>query len=422
MGIQMIQRFLSEPVIQNDLNSKVFVIQGQAGTGKTTMLKLALQDIISNESHLSFESINNVYEADLFTNGALGCVGVTVAHKAKKVLNRSIPICTTYASYFGLIVNIDDYGNKKFIPNPNKKTQNNALFRKTQKVVVHDEVSMYDLDMINHILSSTPFDTKVILVGDPGQLPPINENEEFPTDEDSPAFTIFQNKIILRKKVRQTEGNPIIELTDFIYEKIFTVNGVTQNELNEVLNLMSIPKFNEGIGYEMVKFKEFLPIYTSLTKDFMDSKIIAYRNDNVNFYNNLIRNYVRNNPSEKIIPGELIYMNDTFSIDQKTKFYNSDEYIISAENKLSHEGVECHQAFVDGSLHDHLNTSQNTYMLIPTHEGQKELDRLMVYYNRCISETKYGTMERNIAYSKKFKFLEKFANISYGYCYTSHKS
>ena len=31
-------------------------------------------------------------------------------------------------------------------------------------------------------------------------------------------------------------------------------------------------------------------------------------------------------------------------------------------------------------------------------------------------------MERNIAYSKKFKFLEKFANISYGYCYTSHKS
>ena len=30
---------------------------------------------------------------------------------------------------------------------------------------------------------------------DPGQLPPVNENEEFPTDEDSPAFTIFENKI-----------------------------------------------------------------------------------------------------------------------------------------------------------------------------------------------------------------------------------
>lgn len=253
-------------------------------------------------------------------------------------------------------------------------------------------------------------------------MPPVNENEEFPTDEDSPAFVIFNNKIILRKKVRQTEGNPIIELTDFIYERIFTQGGVTQQQLGEVLEKMSIPVFNNGIGYEMVKFKDFLPIYTSLTKDFMDSKVIAYRNDNVNFYNSVIRNYVHNSPVEKIIPGELIYMNDTFSHDQKTKFYNSDEYIITAENKITHEGVECHQAFVDGSLYDHLNTSQNTYLLIPTFEGQKELDRLLMFYNKSINETKYGTIERNIAYSKKFKFLEKFANISYGYCYTSYKS
>ena len=421
LGVKMIKEFLTTPVIDGDINSKVFVIQGQAGTGKTTMLREALADIISAETHLNFESVKNVYEADLFTNGPLGCVGVTVAHKAKKVLNMSIPICCTYASYFGLVMSIDDYGNKIFRESPNIKTKNNALFRKTHNVAVHDEISMHDLNMINHNLSNTPFDTKIILVGDPGQLPPILENDENPSDDDSPAFHLFQNKIILDQKVRQTIGNPIIELTDFIYSKIFKPD-LSITDLNEVLGVMASPKFNEGIGYAMVKFTEFLPIYTSLTKDFLDSKVVAYRNDTVKMYNQIIRDYVNHNPIEKIIPGELIYMNDTFVLNTKTMFYNSDEYIITSTTLLTHEGVECYQSFVDRDKHPHLNTSQNTYMLIPTEDGEKELRRLTVYFDREIAAQPYGSQQRKIAQSLKYKFLDKFAKISYGYCYTSHKS
>ncbi len=406
-----------------DINTKVFVIQGQAGTGKTTMLRNALADIIGNETQLSFESVKNIKDADMFNpNGSLGCIGVTVAHKAKKVLNKSIPICATFASYFGLIMSIDDYGNKTFVPNPNPLTHKNALFRKTHKVAVHDEVSMYDLDMINHTIMNTPFETKIIFVGDPGQLPPINENEENPTDEDSPAFYLFQNKIILDQKVRQTEGNPIIELTDYIYENIFNPYGVSQHQLNNVLKRMLIPKFNDGVGYDVLSYDKFLSVYTNITRDFTDSKIIAYRNGNVDFYNDTVRNFIYNNPQNKIIQGELIYMNDTFSLDRKTTFYNSDEYIIQKENIFVHEGVECHQAFVDGSKYSHLNLSQNCYMLIPTFTGQLELNRLMIYFNRCIEDTQPRTQERKIAYAKKYKFLEKFAKVSYGYCYTSHKA
>lgn len=109
---------------------------------------------------------------------------------------------------------------------------------------------------------------------------------------------MFQNKIILDQKVRQTIGNPIIELTDFIYSKIFKPD-LSITDLNEVLGVMASPKFNEGIGYAMVKFTEFLPIYTSLTKDFLDSKVVAYRNDTVKMYNQIIRDYVNHNPIEK---------------------------------------------------------------------------------------------------------------------------
>jgi ABC-type cobalamin/Fe3+-siderophores transport system ATPase subunit len=165
IGVQRIKEFVNSPIDLNDYRTRVLVLVGQAGTGKTTMLRNGLEEVLQVDENIAHESIKTRYDADLFNNGVLGCVGVTVAHKAKKVLNRSIKITTTYAGYFGMIQDNDEYGNKIFVPNPDLNKRNSSLHKKPHRVAVHDEVSMYDADMINYVLANTDPLTKIILVG-----------------------------------------------------------------------------------------------------------------------------------------------------------------------------------------------------------------------------------------------------------------
>jgi len=417
-GVTQIKEFLKLPIDMDNPDTRVIVLQGQAGTGKTTMLKIALEEIIASEAGLTHESIQNKFEADLFNKGILGCIGVTVSHKAKKVLSNSIPICTTYASYFGLIMKYNEFGDQIFVPNDNPKVLDKALCNKPHKVAVHDEVSMYDKDMIDYLLKNTDPITKIILVGDPGQIPPIKQADEQTgemSDEDSPAFTMFSNKVILTEKVRQTKGNPIIELSDLIYNEIFGSHNLTL-----ALNEMAKPKFNDGIGYEMLPSNKFLEKYINITKDFMDSKIISYRNDTVDMINRTIRNFVYNNPMQTIIGGELIYMKNTFSTDRYTKFYNSDEYIISNVQEVTHKDVPCYQAYVDRNNYPHLSKSQKCYLMIPTPQGDTVMKQKIWFFDKTIREADNYNYKM-AAIARKMKFLEEFSQVSYGYCFTAHK-
>lgn len=419
IGVQKIKDFLKLPINIDNPLTRVIVLKGQAGTGKTTMLKLALEEVLETDKNIAHESVKTRYDADLFNQGILGCVGVTVSHKAKKVLNRSIPITTTYASYFSMIQDNDEFGNRKFVPNPDINKRESALYKKPHKVVVHDEVSMYDEDMLNYILANTDPITKIILVGDPGQLPPIKETGEdgYLTDEDSPAFEWFkETMIVLTEKVRQTKGNPIIELTDFIYEQIFT-----EQNIGLVLELMQNSKYNDGIGYRMLQYRDFLKEYTTVTQSFLDSKLLAYKNNSVNFYNKTIRDFIYKNPSKKIISGELIYMNETFQFSRFGFLYNSDEYIINDVDIVTENEVECYKCYIDPSLYPHLKNEKAPFFLIPTENGQKQYDKSIFFMKKFINEQKNAQLKRK-AWARYFSYINKFSKISYGYCFTAYKA
>jgi hypothetical protein len=254
---------------------------------------------------------------------------------------------------------------------------------------------------------------------DPGQLPPIKETGEdgYLSDEDSPAFTWFKdNMIVLTKKVRQTEGNPIIELTDFIYKEIFSTH-----DLASVLQTMSVPNYNEGIGYTMLKYVDFLRTYTSVTTSYIDSKILAYRNDTVNYMNDSIRNFIYNNPTQEIIEGELIYMSSTFQCSRKGFLYNSDEYLIDSIHIVVEKEVECYKCIVNKGGHDHLINEHNPFFLIPTAQGKIQFQNVSIQLKRFAIQEK-DNFKKKKAWARYLNYINNFATISYGYCYTSHKS
>jgi ATP-dependent exoDNAse (exonuclease V) alpha subunit len=67
-------------------------------------------------------------------------------------------------------------------------------------LAIIDEVSMVNEEMANDLMS---FDVPILVVGDPGQLPPI---------EGAGYFTNREPDIFLREIHRQAADNPIIRL------------------------------------------------------------------------------------------------------------------------------------------------------------------------------------------------------------------
>ena len=157
---------------------QVFRLFGYAGTGKTTLAEHLL-DYVDGE----------VYFA-AFTGKA-----------ALMLRKRGADDASTIHSLIyhprGEEVIKDKVGKSTMVPtfqlNPNSPVSEAAL-------IVIDECSMVDEDLGKDLLS---FGRPVLVLGDPGQLPPISG---------SGFFTDQEPDILLETIHRQAEGNPIIEL------------------------------------------------------------------------------------------------------------------------------------------------------------------------------------------------------------------
>ena len=237
--LEEFEKFRKTPITR-DINSRVFVLSGPAGSGKTTLVKYLLQKELQEDMSYFQE------ELDIFYKNSMNVAGVTLSHKAKNVLKKSIVNSRTFASFFGLREQHNPDGTKVFVKQPQNPLNPDPCYL-PHKFVVHDEVSMYDMEMIKIILDETSLSSKIILMGDINQIPPINTIG----DLDSPAFTLFENIFYLTKRHRQTNENPILELSDLIIEEI---QG-SQN-LNRVLEAFKEEEQNNNLSI----FENFYPL------------------------------------------------------------------------------------------------------------------------------------------------------------------
>lgn len=404
-GLIKLNAFLSSKV-DDKLSSRVFVLKGKAGTGKTTIIKYALKKMLEEDK----KKINrNDMSFDLFSFPNV--VGVTQSHKAKNVLMQSLWACKTFASCFGLKQAYGPDGQIKF-EKPKKK--NNGFDKPPMaslpiNVFVHDECSMYDISMLNYVLQDTNYASKIIFMGDPGQIPPIS----CVGDEDSPVFSLDlpeENQHTLIERVRQTAGNPILELSDIIYEEIFG----SQN-MERVLEALRQENYKDGKGFRHVRRSEFLNDYKKISEDYTDTKVVAYRNATVDNYNNGIRRYIYGNPDKAFIVNEIIYMNDTYCKENgqgKVQFqcYNSDEYKIEKIDEIEIDGLKTIKLYVDGL----------TRYIPVVHPFS-----LAEFNKNCSSLAYWAKQAQGYEIGKKwgqyYTYKGQWGDVSYGYCYTGHK-
>lgn len=165
-----------------------FVLAGYAGTGKTTLLRYVITEVLKLQPEVQ-------------------AAFVTPTGKAATVLIRSgIPATTIHKLIYTSIVE-----EKEIAMNGKKITVENLTFKRREsigksiKLIVLDEASMVADELLYDLLE---YGIKVLICGDNAQLPPVEGLNSFFT---APDYT-------LKTIVRQNEGNPIIKLSQLARE------------------------------------------------------------------------------------------------------------------------------------------------------------------------------------------------------------
>lgn len=168
-ALREVGKFLRDP------RQQIFRLFGYAGTGKTTLAR---------------ELANSVVGTVLFA---------AYTGKAAHVLRQKG--CTDASTIHSLIYKLEDEnrGNPTWKRNPDSDIRHASL-------VIIDECSMVDEEIGRDLLS---YGTKILVLGDPGQLPPV-KGEGF--------FTAARPDVLLTEIHRQARDNPIIRLATDVRE------------------------------------------------------------------------------------------------------------------------------------------------------------------------------------------------------------
>jgi len=265
-----------------DSKEKMYVLQGHAGTGKTSLINYLFTD-----SYF----INKTVVFSAPTNKAVS-VMKSMAHEnsSKKSMDYK-----TIHKLFSMKRNIDINGNSQFNVDIESLISENYIERKNKyknifdyDFIVIDECSMISKEILMVIYKfSNKIKGKIIFLGDKCQLPPINE-------EKSKVFTII----------------PCYNLSDVVRcnSKLLPFCNYIRECIETNCNGLKIKQFKNDKLIVIRNKKDWLLEYINLISPDSSPIILAYTNRCVNNINNEIRkilyptlNHLKYNENERIL-------------------------------------------------------------------------------------------------------------------------
>ena len=255
------------------------VIEGPAGTGKSTLVEYILKDIVNQRKLLKL-IMGTPTEKEL----AIEVTATT--NKAAKVISALVGTeARTIQSFLNLTIkpNFKD-GTNDLVP-----TNNYVIIR--NKIIFIDECSFIDLNLLDWIRKTT-LNCKIVFIGDPFQLAPVRVSQ-------APVFSQGIEAVRLTEIMRN--GGAIQALSnqyrDTVESSIFPVLKPNQ------LDVMHV----SGPSFQSMVNKEFFSPLSHLNLIPVNSKIIAWSNDKVIEYNDYIRDL--NGFGKKLEVGEEVITN-----------------------------------------------------------------------------------------------------------------
>lgn len=300
----------------HDSGNLLAKLKGYAGTGKTFLIKYLIEDARKIRVRKFDPEIGETVEKSFAI-----CV-TAPTHQAKKVIQKASG-CPgrTIQSLLGLAPNTDI---ENFdINNPAFEVKNNPSMPKYDLVVI-DEGSMCATGLKDLIIDTAfKHGVKVLFVYDAAQLAPVGE-DIIPVDKD-PRIHISEE---LTDIIRTDNSNPILSTYTSIRNNL-TSSKDTFSHKSRISEDRSCGEiyFKDLKDFEVRAVKRFWTLFNEgkVTSD----KILAWTNNAVSKWNNLIRNSIRNalgyedRMSKFFFKGEPLV---SFSTLDKTIIVNSEEY------------------------------------------------------------------------------------------------
>ncbi|PSQ97403.1 MAG: deoxyribonuclease, partial [Bacteroidetes bacterium SW_7_64_58] len=257
-------------------------LRGYAGTGKTYLVSRLVEQLLDEDC------------------------AVTVCaptHKAVQVLSEELgdaPVqMQTLHSFLGLRLNPTEEGEYELVAEEERDF--------TEGVVIVDEASMIGREEWSHI-EDAPFWVQWLFVGDPAQLPPVNEEPSPALDVPGPTLETIH---------RQAADNPILELATKIRTGADGRFG---------------SKFEDGKGVAVTRNREeFLDSVLrtfdteAFAEDATHARMLAYRNKTVRRYNREIRAERYGADADRFVEGEWLVGTETWFHDGVQRLTNSEE-------------------------------------------------------------------------------------------------
>jgi len=290
-------------------DTKPIVISGAAGTGKTTLTGMI---------------INAANKAAMVVSAPTHKAVQVIASKLKKVNTKTLHSLLG----FRLDVNLED-----FEPNNPKFNQLGDMKLLDYNVCFVDEASMINKPLLKLLLNvAETHNIRLVFIGDEAQLAPVKETK-------SSVFDLKEaHHFKLEEVIRQVASNYMFELLNYSRNDVLSkqsklIRYMYANRGKRKYN----PTTKEGYGIFSADSKPAIDVFSEqLLKAYQtsenpnDVKYLAYTNDNINIWNSFIRNSLFNNPSDILIPGDIL-MGYTTIVDEflNPVIINSDEYQVT---------------------------------------------------------------------------------------------
>ena len=305
LGVDKVNQFISQNI------DKYFYLLGYAGTGKTLLIGKIIRDLLyANKmdhifvcapTHQALYVMESYLKSNLAPNEQIDFLTKMSFMTIHKLLE------------FKPVIMAED-GSKIFKSSKESK----FLKQMEDKLIVIDECSMISKEMITELNKYIDlYPIKVLFLGDKAQLPPVHENESIIFS------TIPKNykHYILLDEIMRTKSPEIKEVATII-------RNWNQKDL---LNKLLLPTHNKKKAFKLYHkkpnqleatwFKNFI---AKLDKGQIPI-ILTWRNATANMYNRIIRKYVHKvTDLNNYVVGDYAMFNNYYtSPDDGSSFYTS---------------------------------------------------------------------------------------------------
>ena len=275
--------------VEGRTGAAMAVLEGFAGTGKTTLVGL----ILAKLTHLKVAVAAPTNKAVRVLRDKLKDAGVFVGDSPNNPYDNRHSDAAAIAfgsihSFLGLQMKELDDGTQECRP-----ARDSSLH--LYDLIVVDECSMIGAELFAHIAVAKR-NCRVLFVGDPAQLPPIEPGENL-----SPTFSRVTLKSTLSEVVRQAAENPIIALSILLRRAIESGQRADTQAMAEILPPLPADAALITGSADTVADCALWDIRAGL-----DARIVAFTNQAVQAYNYRIHEALYGATERPFVVGERV--------------------------------------------------------------------------------------------------------------------